>query len=117
MASHFGYEMTNDQDKSPWTPAYFAEQFAQMQDAGEQATQQQAELMKRMLSAGTEASGFPGMDFGDFGPLGAAVFKTRVQSSGRISIPDAEREALDIEEGDIVQTFVVPIKQSGGSNE
>jgi bifunctional DNA-binding transcriptional regulator/antitoxin component of YhaV-PrlF toxin-antitoxin module len=40
-----------------------------------------------------------------------ATFKTRVQSGGRISIPDAEREALDIEEGDIVQAVVVPIKR------
>ena len=41
-----------------------------------------------------------------------ATFKTRVQSGGRISIPDAEREALDIEEGDIVQAFVLPVKRS-----
>jgi bifunctional DNA-binding transcriptional regulator/antitoxin component of YhaV-PrlF toxin-antitoxin module len=40
-----------------------------------------------------------------------ATFKTRVQSGGRISIPDAEREALDIEEGDIVQAVVVPVKR------
>jgi hypothetical protein len=37
------------------------------------------------------------------------AFKTRVQSGGRISIPDAEREALDIGEGDLVQAVVVPI--------
>jgi bifunctional DNA-binding transcriptional regulator/antitoxin component of YhaV-PrlF toxin-antitoxin module len=41
-----------------------------------------------------------------------AMFKTRVQSGGRISIPDAEREALDIDEGDIVQTVVIPIKRN-----
>jgi bifunctional DNA-binding transcriptional regulator/antitoxin component of YhaV-PrlF toxin-antitoxin module len=41
-----------------------------------------------------------------------AMFKTRVQSGGRISIPDAEREALDIDEGDIVQTVVIPLKRS-----
>jgi hypothetical protein len=29
-----------------------------------------------------------------------------------LCIPDAEREALDIEEGEIVQTVVVPIKSS-----
>ena len=27
-------------------------------------------------------------------------------------MPDAEREALDIEEGDIVQTVVVPVKRN-----
>jgi bifunctional DNA-binding transcriptional regulator/antitoxin component of YhaV-PrlF toxin-antitoxin module len=41
-----------------------------------------------------------------------ATFKTRVQSGGRISIPDAEREALGIEEGDIVQTVVLPVSNN-----
>lgn len=41
-----------------------------------------------------------------------ATFKTRVQSGGRLSIPDAEREALDIEEGDIVQAVVLPVKRN-----
>ena len=52
----------------------------------------------------------------DMNQLGAmtnmATFKTRVQSGGRVSIPDAEREALDIEEGDIVQTVVLPVKRN-----
>ena len=38
-----------------------------------------------------------------------AMFKTTVQSGGRISIPEAERQALKIEEGDIVQVIVIPI--------
>jgi bifunctional DNA-binding transcriptional regulator/antitoxin component of YhaV-PrlF toxin-antitoxin module len=46
-----------------------------------------------------------------------ATFKTRIQSGGRISIPDAEREALDIGEGDIVQTVVVPVKRTGEDDE
>ena len=37
-----------------------------------------------------------------------ATFKARVQGSGRVSIPKSERDALGIEEGDIVQTIVVP---------
>jgi bifunctional DNA-binding transcriptional regulator/antitoxin component of YhaV-PrlF toxin-antitoxin module len=44
--------------------------------------------------------------------MGTATFKARVQSGGRISIPGPEREALDIEEGDIVQTIVVPVKRN-----
>jgi hypothetical protein len=63
------------------------------------------------------------MDLDDLSEVGTrgldtAVFKTRVQSGGRISIPDVEREALGIEEGDIVQTVVVPIRShSGDTNE
>jgi hypothetical protein len=48
-----------------------------------------------------------------------AMFKTTVQSGGRISIPEAERQALNIEDGDLVQVIVVPIerrKRSQGSN-
>ena len=36
-----------------------------------------------------------------------AMFKTTVQSGGRISIPEAERQALKIEDGDLVQVIVV----------
>jgi hypothetical protein len=120
--------MTNE-DEMPWSPANFTEQ---MQKASEEFTDRQMKLFSQMLSASSggntdssTSSGFgPFGDFmnagnlGNFGPMGAAVFKTRVQSGGRISIPDAEREALDIDEGDIVQTFVVPIKRTrGDSNE
>ena len=73
------------------------------------AMEQQSEFMRRFFT--------PRFDAG-FGGLGAmsrsmATFKTRVQSGGRISIPDTEREALDIQEGDIVQTVVVPVKRGG----
>jgi hypothetical protein len=40
-----------------------------------------------------------------------AMFKTTVQSGGRISIPDAERKALRIEEGDLVQVILIPIER------
>ena len=34
------------------------------------------------------------------------AFKTTVGSNGRISIPEAERDALGIEEGDLVQIII-----------
>jgi bifunctional DNA-binding transcriptional regulator/antitoxin component of YhaV-PrlF toxin-antitoxin module len=40
-----------------------------------------------------------------------AMFKTTVQTGGRISIPEAERQALKIEEGDLVQVIVIPIER------
>jgi AbrB family looped-hinge helix DNA binding protein len=40
-----------------------------------------------------------------------AMFKTTVQTGGRISIPDAERRALNIEEGDLVQVILIPIER------
>jgi len=40
-----------------------------------------------------------------------AVFKTKVQRGGRISIPEAERDVLGIDEGDIVQVILAPVKK------
>ncbi|HJU14570.1 MAG TPA: AbrB/MazE/SpoVT family DNA-binding domain-containing protein [Candidatus Nitrosotalea sp.] len=39
------------------------------------------------------------------------AFKTTVGSNGRISIPEAEREALGIMEEDLVQVIVIPVKR------
>ena len=81
-----------------------------VQETSEQATKKQQEALQQLLlGAGSSTP-----DLGDMSEqLGTmsqmATFKTRVQSGGRVSIPDAEREALDIDEGDIVQTIVIPI--------
>ena len=40
-----------------------------------------------------------------------AMFKTTIQSGGRISIPEAERQALKIDDGDLVQVIVIPIER------
>lgn len=40
-----------------------------------------------------------------------AIFKTKVQRGGRISIPEAERDSLGISEGDIVQVILYPVKR------
>lgn len=104
--------MTEDSKRPSWPPAMFTEQ---MQEMGEQMMTNQQEMMKRFLPAG--GSGFDGLSGLGAMSMGTAMFKTRVQSGGRISIPDAEREALDIEEGDIVQTIVLPIKRNRGESE
>lgn len=43
--------------------------------------------------------------------LSWATFKTSVSSNGRISIPEAEREALGIKEEDLVQVIVIPVER------
>ncbi len=45
-----------------------------------------------------------------------AMFKTTVQSGGRISIPEAEREALNIDDGDLVQVIIIPIERRRTKN-
>src|SRR2546425_8299451 len=48
-----------------------------------------------------------------------AMFKTTVQSGGRISIPAAERQALNSEHGDLVEVIVVAVarKRQGAHKE
>lgn len=41
--------------------------------------------------------------------LNWGAYKTTIGSNGRISIPEAERNALDLGEGDLVQVIVLPI--------
>ena len=41
--------------------------------------------------------------------LSWSAFKTTVGSNGRISIPEAERQALSMHEGDLVQVVVIPV--------
>jgi hypothetical protein len=70
----------------------------------------QAEFVKRMASMQSDAmQGFFGMlqSLTNFN----AVFKATVQSNGRISIPEAERDALSIEDGDLVQVIIVPLEK------
>lgn len=49
--------------------------------------------------------------------LSWATFKTSVGSNGRISIPEAEREALDIKEDDLVQVIVIPVERKKSKEE
>jgi hypothetical protein len=92
--------MTDEDDGLPWPPTMFTE-------VSEKALEQQQEFLRQM------GGGTAGLDMNQLGTMSQlANFKTRVQSGGRISIPDAEREALDIEEGDIVQAVVLPVKRN-----
>jgi hypothetical protein len=101
-------EMSDDDDGSTGPPDVF-KLFA---ETGEQAVETQQELVRQLLGSGTGSGAGAGMDMNQLGAMSqTATFKTRVQSGGRISIPDAERETLDIEEGDIVQAVVFPVKR------
>ena len=109
----YTYPMSDENDAVMWPPNILKA----VQQASEQATRQQQEALQQLFagpqSMVTETGGLSG-DLSAMSQM--ATFKTRVQSGGRISIPDAEREALDIEEGDIVQTVVVPVKRNRSDN-
>mgnify|MGYP000604333480 CR=1 FL=1 len=41
-----------------------------------------------------------------------AVFRARIQKGGRISIPDSEREALNLRDGELVRIILMKEKNS-----
>ena len=45
-----------------------------------------------------------------------AVFRAKIQSGGRISIPEADRAALGLKEGDVVKVVVIKEDTGGGGN-
>jgi AbrB family looped-hinge helix DNA binding protein len=59
----------------------------------------QAKTMDSMFNLSQIMPGF--MNWG--------AYKTTVGSNGRISIPEAERSALGLKEGDLVQVLVLPV--------
>lgn len=59
----------------------------------------QKNAMEQMFNVGNMMQGF----------MGWGAFKTAIGSNGRISIPEAERDALKLNEGDLVQVIVLPI--------
>ena len=86
-------------------------------EAAGRAADMQAGLL-RMLGA-MQARGMDKM--ADIGQLAALMmpnvcnwgaYKTAVGNNGRISIPEAERRALGLSDGDLVQVIVVPISRS-----
>jgi hypothetical protein len=102
--------MPDENDGPAWPPAAFTQG---IQQASEQAMDTQQEFIRQLFGQNTSSS-----FSSQLGALSqTAMFKTRVQSGGRISIPDAERETLDIEEGDIVQTVVIPVKRNRDKGE
>ena len=70
-------------------------------------------LFKKALQSGTETQ----TEF--IKRMGSMQFETMqatVQSSGRMSIPEAERQALGIEDGDLVQVIIVPLEKGKERN-
>ncbi|MDR5656386.1 AbrB/MazE/SpoVT family DNA-binding domain-containing protein [Halodesulfurarchaeum sp. HSR-GB] len=96
--------MTDDDSNPAMFPSAFAKAMGQ---AGSDATETSAQMTEAMLDAAPTPETFPLEAV-----QGTATFKTRIQSGGRISIPDAEREVLDLGEGDIVQAVIVPLKRN-----
>ena len=66
--------------------------------------------MSSMQNQGMEAMFNIGQMLPSFMNWGA--YKTTLSSNGRISIPEAERNALGLGEGDLVQVIILPIAKN-----
>ena len=89
-----------------------------LKEISDKNTKMQSDMMQNFAETGSKtmynwfnlAQNLP-----QFSTWGA--FKTSVGSNGRISIPEAERDALGIKEDDLVQVIVVPIHRSNHKQE
>lgn len=87
-------EMSN---KATQAQSNFLENFGSMQAKGMENLLNLGQVMPKFLSWG--------------------AYKTSVGSNGRISIPEAERAALGIKEGDLVQVIILPIEKKSKNKE
>ncbi len=67
----------------------------------------QSDSMDTMFSIGQMLPSF--MNWG--------AYKTTISSNGRISIPEAERSALGLGDGDLVQVIILPIAKKSKNKE
>ena len=84
-------------DSTKQTQANFMQNMASMQNKN----------MDTMFSIGQMLPSF--MNWG--------AYKTTISSNGRISIPEAERNALGLGEGDLVQVIILPIAKKSKNKE
>ena len=76
-------------DKASETQTNVMKNFANFQAKGMDTLFNMGQIMPNFLSWGT--------------------YKTSVGTNGRISIPEAERDALGLSEGDLVQVMILPL--------
>lgn len=73
----------------------------------ENVTSMQNKSMDTMFNIGQMLPSF--MNWG--------AYKTTISSNGRISIPEAERNALGLSDGDLVQVIILPIAKKSKNKE
>ena len=104
--------LMNDQDTQTFNP------LETLKEVSERTRQTQSNLMQNMSSMqsqGMEAMFNIGQMLPSFMNWGA--YKTTLSSNGRISIPEAERNALGLGEGDLVQVIILPIAKNSKNKE
>ena len=106
---NFGSLMTN-QNSQTFNP------LDTLKEVSEKTKNAQSTMMENMTSMQNKSMDTM-FNIGQMLPsfMNWGAYKTTVGSNGRISIPEAERNALGLGEGDLVQVIVLPIaKKSKG---
>ena len=89
-----------------------------LKEVSENARDTQSQMMQNMSSLQSKSMDTM-FNIGQMLPsfMNWGAYKTTVSSNGRISIPEAERTALGLGEGDLVQVIVLPIAKKSKARE
>ena len=108
---NFGSLMTN-QTSQTFNPL---ETLKGVSDSARQTQSNMMDNMSTMQSKSMDTMFNIGQMLPSFMNWGA--YKTTISSNGRISIPEAERNALGLGDGDLVQVIILPIAKKSKNKE
>ena len=108
---NFGALMTN-QNSQTFNPL---ETLREVSDSTKQTQTNFMQNMASMQNKSMDTMFSIGQMLPSFMNWGA--YKTTISSNGRISIPEAERNALGLGEGDLVQVIILPIAKKSKNKE
>ena len=108
---NFGSLMTN-QTSQTFNPL---DTLREVSDSTRQTQSNLMQNMSSMQSKSMETMFNIGQMLPSFMNWGA--YKTTISSNGRISIPEAERKALGLGDGDLVQVIILPIAKKSKNKE
>ena len=108
---NFGSLMTNQSTKT-FNP------LDTLRDFSDSTRQTQSNLMQNMSSMQSKSMDTM-FNIGQMLPsfMNWGAYKTTISSNGRISIPEAERNALGLSDGDLVQVIILPIAKKSKNKE
>ena len=108
---NFGSLMTNQGSKT-FNP------LETLKGVSENTRQAQSSMMEGVSSMQTQSMDAM-LNIGRLLPsfMNWGAYKTTISSNGRISIPEAERSALGLGDGDLVQVIILPIGKNSKNKE
>jgi AbrB family looped-hinge helix DNA binding protein len=108
---NFGSLMTN-QSSQKFDP------LETLKGVSESARQTQSNMMENMSTLQSKSMDTM-FSIGQMLPsfMNWGAYKTTISSNGRISIPEAERNALGLGDGDLVQVIILPIAKKSKNKE